>query len=145
MQPLGWGAPAATNGAWQPCGMDGVEAAPAAQVDPQELSELASRALRVLLGAEHWLPLSCLRLAVLGSTHDSRRCAGRAVGLPRSLRRSNTAACRRLSSRPARRLTPSHPCLCSLAASACWSWLCRRCAIKVWCCDRATARWRHCR
>lgn len=72
MQPLGWGAPQAANGVggtWQPCGMDGVETA---QVDPQELSELAARALRVLLGAEHWLPLSCLRLAVLGSTHDSR-------------------------------------------------------------------------
>jgi hypothetical protein len=72
MQPLGWGPQEATNGAWTQCGMDGVEAAPAAQVDPQELSELAARALRVLLGAEHWLPLSCLRLAVLGSTHDSR-------------------------------------------------------------------------
>lgn len=90
MQPLGWGAPQAANGVggtWQPCGMDGVETA---QVDPQELSELAARALRVLLGAEHWLPLSCLRLAVLGSTHDSRRCAGSVLGLRRSPRRSNT-------------------------------------------------------
>lgn len=77
MQQLGWGAaPPATNGGWAACGMEGVEAPVPAQVDPQELSELAARALRVLLGADHWLPLSCLRLAVLGSTHDSRRCEG---------------------------------------------------------------------
>lgn len=110
MQQLGWGAPQAANGvggAWQPCGMDGVETA---QVDPQELSELAARALRVLLGAEHWLPLSCLRLAVLGSTHDSRRCAGSVLGLRQSPRRSNTQPLTappspgRLSARP-----PSHP------------------------------------
>lgn len=90
MQPLDWASGqlrAEPNGGWQPCGMDGVETAP---VDPAELSEVAARALRVLLGAAHWLPLSCLRLAVLGSTHDSRRCAGSVLGLSRSPRRSNT-------------------------------------------------------
>lgn len=96
-----WGAPPFAGGAPEPaCAASSlrvhrhaslqVQHAHAAQVDalqlhdvaPGDVSELASKALRVLLATECSLPHSGLRLAVLGSRADhggSRRCVGEAA------------------------------------------------------------------